>query len=310
MQRAFLGSSGIEASRIGFGCMGLSGSYGAVERGAALATLDAALEAAVDFFDTADVYGGGENERLLGAALHSHRNRVVLATKGGATRDAQGRATNDGTPDYLIRACEASLRRLGTDRIDLYYLHRVDPAVPIEDSVGALSRLVEQGKIRAIGLSEVSAATLRRACKVHPVAALQTEYSLACRFVEQDILAACEALNVAFVAYSPLGRGLLGGSLPGGLAAVLGEGDLRAQIPRFQAGNREANQAAVERFHALAHELSLAPAQVALTWLLQRPAAPFLIPGSRDPLRAQRNAAAARLTLPPEAMERPGSAVR
>lgn len=200
MQYAQLGRTGLSVSRIGFGCMGLSGSYGPVQRGAAAQALHAALDAGVNFFDTADVYGAGDNERLVGETLRAHRDRVVLATKGGATRDAQGRATNDGSPHYLARACEASLQRLGVDCIDLYYLHRVDPQVPIEDSVGALSRLVEQGKVRAIGLSEVSAQTLRRACAVHPVAALQTEYSLGCRLVEDEILPLCTELGVSFVA--------------------------------------------------------------------------------------------------------------
>lgn len=296
MQHARLGSSNITASRLGFGCMGLSGTYGPVGRAEATAALHAALDAGVDFFDTADVYGGGENERLLGEALRPHRQRVVLATKGGATRDAQGRATNDGSPDYLVRACEASLQRLGVETIDLYYLHRVDPQVPIEDSVGALARLVAQGKVRAIGLSEVGPQTLRRACKVHPVAALQTEYSLACRFVEDEILAACRELGVSFVAYSPLGRGLLGGGLLD--QPTLPAGDLRAAIPRFQPGNVEVNLRAAARLRELATRLALTPAQLALAWVLRQQGADFAIPGSRDAGRARTNAAAADVVLP------------
>jgi len=296
VRHACLGLGGITASRIGFGCMGLSGTYGPVGRAEAMAALHAALDAGVDFFDTADVYGGGENERLVGEALRPHRQRVVLATKGGATRDAQGRATNDGSPEYLARACEASLQRLGVDAIDLYYLHRVDPQVPIEDSVGALARLVEQGKVRAIGLSEVGPHTLRRACRVHPVAALQTEYSLACRFVEDEVLPACRELGVSFVAYSPLGRGLLGGSLLD--QPALPAGDLRAAIPRFQPGNVEANLRAAQRLRELATRLALAPAQLALGWVLRQRGADFAIPGSRDAGRARANAAATEVVLP------------
>jgi aryl-alcohol dehydrogenase-like predicted oxidoreductase len=300
VRHACLGLNGITASRIGFGCMGLSGTYGPVERAQATAALHAALDAGIDFFDTADVYGGGENERLVGEALRPHRQRVVLATKGGATRDAQGRATNDGSPEYLVRACEASLQRLGVETIDLYYLHRVDPRVPIEDSMGALARLVEQGKVRAIGLSEVGPQTLRKACKVHPVAALQTEYSLACRFVEDEILPACRDLGVSFVAYSPLGRGLLGGGLLD--QPTLPAGDLRAAIPRFQPGNVEANLRAARRLRDLAVQLSLTPAQLALGWVLRPRGAPFAIPGSRDGERVRANAAAAEVVLPPSAL--------
>ncbi len=296
MQYAQLGRTGLSVSRIGFGCMGLSGSYGPVQRGAAAQALHAALDAGVNFFDTADVYGAGDNERLVGETLRAHRDRVVLATKGGATRDAQGRATNDGSPHYLARACEASLQRLGVDCIDLYYLHRVDPQVPIEDSVGALSRLVEQGKVRAIGLSEVSAQTLRRACAVHPVAALQTEYSLGCRLVEDEILPLCTELGVSFVAYSPLGRGLLGGDLLAG--PDLAAGDIRAAIPRFQRGAVEGNLRAAARLGAIAQGLGLSAAQLALAWVLHRPQAPLAIPGSRNPERARANAAAADVRLP------------
>lgn len=301
MQYAQLGRTSLSVSRIGFGCMGLSGSYGPVQRDAAAHALHAALDAGVNFFDTADVYGAGDNERLVGEALRGHRDRVVLATKGGATRDAQGRATNDGSPHYLARACEASLQRLGVDVIDLYYLHRVDPQVPIEDSVGALSRLVEQGKVRAIGLSEVSAGTLRRACAVHPVSALQTEYSLGCRFVEDEILPLCAELGVSFVAYSPLGRGLLGGDL---LASPeLGAGDMRAAIPRFQRGALDGNLRAAARLSAIAEGLGLTAAQLVLAWVLRRPEAPMAIPGSRNPERARSNAAAADVRLPMEVIE-------
>lgn len=301
MQYANLGRTDISVSRVGFGCMGLSGSYGQVERSRALAALHAALDAGVTLFDTADVYGAGDNERLVGEALRARRNEVVLATKGGATRDSLGRATNDGSPAYLTRASEASLRRLGVDVIDLYYLHRVDPQVPIEESMGALSRLVQAGKIRAIGLSEVSAETLRRACAVHPVAALQTEYSLACRFVEDEILPACNQLGVSFVAYSPIGRGLLGGDLL--RSPRLDAGDMRTAIPRFGPGAMTSNLRTATKLQELATELGCSAAQLAIAWVLHRPQAPFAIPGSRNPDRARANAAAAELTITPAVLE-------
>lgn len=301
MQYAQLGSTGLSVSRIGFGCMGLSGSYGPVQRDRAAHALHAALDAGVNFFDTADVYGAGDNERLVGEALRGHRDGVVLATKGGATRDAQGRPTNDGSSQYLTRACEASLRRLGVDCVDLYYLHRVDPHVPIEDSVGALSRLVEHGKVRAIGLSEVSAQTLCRACAVHPVSALQTEYSLGCRFVEDEMLPLCAELGVTFVAYSPLGRGLLGGDLL--RSPDLGAGDMRAAIPRFQRGVIDANLRAAARLGAIAEGLGLTAAQLVLAWVLHRPEAPLAIPGSRNPMRVRDNAGAADVRLPANVLE-------
>lgn len=281
--------------------MGLSGSYGSVDRTLAIDAVHAAFDAGITFFDTADVYGGGENERLLGEALRPQRDRVVLATKGGATRDSQGRATNNGSPEYLVSACEASLTRLDVDTIDLYYLHRVDPVVPIEDSVGALVRLVEQGKVRSIGLSEVSAATLRRACRVHPIAALQTEYSLACRFVEGEILGACSELGVSFVAYSPLGRGLLGGSMRE--SVPMEPSDLRASIPRFHPDNIASNLRATHRLQELAERQNATGAQLALAWLLQRPSAPFAIPGSRKSERVRSNAAAADLALEPATVQ-------
>lgn len=300
MQYARLGRTPLTASRLGFGCMGLSGCYGKAERPGAVAALRAALDAGITFFDTADVYGNGENERLVGEVLRPHRDRIVLATKGGATRDAQGKATNDASPGYLAQACDASLARLGVDVIDLYYLHRVDPKVPVEDSVGALSRLVERGKVRAIGLSEVSVATLRRACAVHPVTALQTEYSLAVRFVEDEILPACAELGVSFVAYSPLGRGLLTGAVAA--PAELAEGDLRRPIPRFQPENLARNLEVSRRLDRLARDHGLTTAQLALAWVLGRPTAPFAIPGTRSAARAAANAAAADVALAPEVL--------
>jgi len=276
--------------------MGLSGSYGEVDRAAAIQTLQAAADAGITLFDTADVYGAGENERLLGDALRSRRHQVLLATKGGATRDAQGRATNCGTPQYLMQACEASLARLGTDHIDLYYLHRVDPEVPIEDSVGAMARLVEQGKVRAIGLSEVSEATLRRAHAVHPVAALQSEFSLACRQPAESLFEACRASGISFVAYSPLGRGLLGG-LEQAATPASGQ-DIRSSIPRFSPENLAHNVRMVARMRTIADGLDLSVAQLALAWVLNRPFPVFAIPGTRNAGRVAENVRAAGVALP------------
>ncbi len=292
MQHVHLGQSGLSAAQLGFGCMALSGSYGSVDRHTALKTLHDAADAGITLFDTADVYGAGDNERLLGEAMRDRRQQILLSTKGGATRDAQGRATNCGTPDYLVQACDASLRRLGVDYIDLYYLHRIDPAVPVEESVGALGRLVEQGKVRAIGLSEVSEATLLRAHLTHPITALQSEFSLACRQPAESMFEVCQELGVSFVAYSPLGRGLLTGATP----AL--HGDLRSNIPRFDPDNLSHNLDTVARMTSLANGLGISPAQLALAWVLRRPLPVFAIPGTRSGERVMQNVAAARIELP------------
>lgn len=296
MQDAQIGHSALTAPRLGFGCMGLSGSYGAVERPQALRTLQAAADAGIRLFDTADVYGAGDNERLLGEALCARKHDVLFATKGGATRDAQGQATNCGTPAYLTRACEASLARLGVEQIDLYYLHRIDPDVPVEESVGAMARLVEQGKVRALGLSEVSEDTLRRAHAVHPIAALQSEFSLACRQPAESLFKTCEELGVSFVAYSPLGRGLLTG---GGSGALAPSGDLRSVIPRFNAENLTHNLPLIARLKSLADGLGIQTGQLALAWLLSRPFPVFAIPGTRHAQRVAQNVDAAGVVLPP-----------
>lgn len=296
MQYLRIGRSELRASRVGLGGMALSGAYGAVSRSDAVDVITASLDAGVNFFDTADVYGAGDNEHLIGEALRAHRDRVVIATKGGATRDAQGRATNNGRPEYLTQACDASLARLGMTEVDLYYLHRADPQVPIEESVGALARLVERGKVRAIGLSEVSPETLRRACKVHPISALQTEYSLTCRFVEEELLATCEELGVSFVAYSPLGRGLIGGSLAP--EAQFAPGDIRTHIPRFARSELEHNLSLIDRLRVLASELGITVAQLAIAWVLAQRGHPFAIPGTRTARRAVENAQAGEIELP------------
>ena len=263
MKTRRLGRDGPEVSALGLGCMGMSGSYGASDDGEARATLDRAIELGVTFLDTADVYGAGHNETFLGAALRGRRNRVFLATKFGnvwgqpGTPGTPGLHQVDGSPAYAAKACEDSLGRLGTDVIDLYYLHRVDSAVPIEDTVGAMARLVEAGKVRYIGLSEAATETIRRAHRVHPIAALQSEYSLFARDPEAEHLATCRELGIGFVPFSPLSRGLLSG----GFAALgpLAESDMRRRLPRFEDGNIERNLDLVGAVVALAEERGLCP---------------------------------------------------
>lgn len=296
MNYANLGQSALKASRVGFGCMPLTGVYGAATIDDGAKALLAAVDAGINFFDTADVYGNGENERLVGTMLRPFRNKVIIATKGGATRDKDGKPTNDGSPAYLRKACDASLQRLGIESIDLYYLHRVDPKVPIEDSVGELSRLVTEGKIREIGLSEVNAQTLQQAHSVHMIAALQTEYSLSCRFAEEDIMPACEALGVSFIAYSPLGRGLLTRDLGDGVQFA--DDDMRRNIPRFQDLNIRRNLETTAKLKEIAADLGLMPAQLALAWALSHASRPFVIPGTRNAARVVGNAHAANIALP------------
>ncbi len=301
LPRRTLGRHGPVVSALGLGCMGMSDFYGPSEHTANLAVLHHALDIGVNFLDTADMYGVGtegmgENERLLAHVLRERRDEIVLATKFGNVRGADGAFLGvDGRPEYVAAACDASLRRLGVDHIDLYYQHRVDRTVPIEDTVGAMARLVEAGKVRHLGLSEAAPATLRRAAAVHPIAALQTEYSLWTRDVEAEILPTCCALGIGFVAYSPLGRGFLTGAITG--ADRLADNDWRRQNPRFQADNAERNRALVDAIAAIARARGCTPAQLALAWLLDRGEDIVPIPGTRRIARLDENAAAARIAL-------------
>jgi aryl-alcohol dehydrogenase-like predicted oxidoreductase len=285
-----------EVSAIGLGCMNLSHAYGtppAPDAGARL--LLRALELGVNHFDTAALYGFGANEELVGRVLKPHRARIVLASKCGMT-GVDGKRVIDGRPQTLQRTCEESLRRLQTDVIDLYYLHRWDKKVPIEDSVGALADLVRAGKVRAIGLSEVSAATLRKAHAVHPIAALQNEYSVWTRNPEIAGLDACRALGVALVAFSPLARGFLTGTLRD--VTAFEEKDIRRQMPRFAPDNYAANLRLLDGFGALAREAGCTPAQLALAWLLARGDHVVPIPGTRSTAHLEENVAAADIKLP------------
>jgi len=292
-----------EVSAIGLGCMSLSHAYGAPPpRAQAEQVLLGALDAGYTFFDTAAVYGLGHNETLVGEVLSPHRDKFMLASKCGIT-DATGTQRGiDGRPETIKALCEVSLTRLKTEVIDLYYLHRMDRQVPIEDSVGALADLVAAGKIREIGLSEVSATTLRRAHAVHPIAALQTEYSPWTRNPEIAVLDACRDLGVAFVAFSPVGRGFLAGGVTD--AAKLEEGDFRRAMPRFQGEAFQANLALYRKFEALARDAGCTTAQLCLAWLLQKDEIIVPIPGTTNPDHMREDAAAAGVTLSDAAMAR------
>jgi aryl-alcohol dehydrogenase-like predicted oxidoreductase len=287
----------LEVSALGLGCMGMSEFYGPSDETEALATIARARELGIDLLDTADAYGIGLNEELVGRAVRGRRGEFVIATKFGLVRDRanpQARGVN-GRPEYVRAACDASLRRLGVEVIDLYYLHRVDPAVPIEETVGAMAGLVAAGKVRFIGLSEAAPATLRRAHAVHPITALQSEYSLWTRDPEDGALAACRELGVGFVAYSPLGRGFLTGQIK--RCEDLAADDFRRFSPRFQGENFARNLALVERLAAMARERRVTPAQLALAWVLARGQDVVPIPGTKKIDRVEENAGALAVTL-------------
>ena len=291
-----LGRSGLTVSALGLGCMGMSEFYGAADEAASIATLHHAIDLGVTFLDTADAYGPFTNETLVGKATRHRRGDVVLATKFGFERRADGTPIGiNGRPEYVARACDASLGRLGVDTIDLYYQHRVDPAVPIEETVGAMAALVAAGKVRYLGLSEAAPATLRRAVTVHPIAALQTEYSLWSRDPEGELLATCRELGIGFVSYSPLGRGFLTGRFRS--IDDLEPGDWRRQNPRFQGANFQKNLDVVERVQALARQKGCTPAQLALAWLLAQGSDIVPIPGSTRAERVEENAGAAAVAL-------------
>ena len=292
MEQRTLGRSGLAVSSQGLGCMGMSEFYGPRDDAESLATIARALELGVTFLDTADVYGPLINEELVGRAIRGRREQVVLATKFGIVRDPKDPTKRgiSGRPEYVRQCCEASLRRLGVERIDLYYQHRVDPQTPIEETVGAMAELVRQGKVRFLGLSEAGSETLRRASAVHPIAALQSEYSLWSRDPEDGVLATCRELGIGFVAYSPLGRGFLTGQIR--RFEDLAPDDYRRFSPRFQGENFERNLALVARVEALAREKQCTPAQLALAWVLAQGDDVVPIPGTKRRERLEENAAA------------------
>ena len=296
MQTVALGRQGLTASRQGLGCMGMSDFYGAPDDAESIATIHRALELGVDFFDTADMYGPYTNEVLLGRALGGRRDEAVIATKFGIQRDPSNPAARsiNGRPEYVREACDASLSRLGTDHIDLYYQHRVDPDTPIEETVGAMAELVTEGKVRYLGLSEAGPQTIRRAHAVHPISALQTEYSIWARQPEAEVLPTVRELGIGFVAYSPLGRGFLTGAVD---MAELAPGDFRRGQPRFLGENLDVNQVIVNRIRQLAAARGVTPAQLALAWVAQQGQDIVPIPGTKRRRYLEENAAAAGLVL-------------
>ena len=307
MQQRKLGNSTLNVSAIGLGCMSMSNVYGKGDDAESIAVVQHALDLGVNFLDSSDMYGWGQNEELLAKALRGRREHVVLATKFGNLRKPDGTPTVNGRPEYVPQACDASLRRLGVETIDLYYQHRVDPAVPIEDTVGAMAKLVQQGKVRFLGLSEAAPATIRRAHKEHPITALQSEFSLLYRVEAEETLPTLRELGISFVAYSPLGRSLLTGSVRS--ASEIPSDDRRRDHPRFKEENLQKNLELVRRIEAIAREKRFTPGQLALAWLLAQGPDRVPIPGTKRKGRLEENAGAVDVGLSAEDVKRISEAV-
>jgi len=308
MEQRNLGKSGIQVSAIGLGLMSMSGVYGKPDDSESTAVIHRALELGINVLDSSDMYGWGQNEELLGRALRGRRDKAIVITKFGQVKNpAGGGNLVNGRAEYVIEACDASLKRLGIDVIDLYFQHRVDPSVPIEETVSGLKRLVEQGKVRAIGLCEASASTVRRAHAVHPLAALQSEYSLLYRSEAEAVLPTCRELGITFVAYSPLGRSMLTGSVK--TVADIPDGDRRRDHPRFQDENLAQNRVLVEKLEAMAQEKGCTVGQLVLAWLLAQGKDVVPIPGTKRRGRLDENIGALRVTLSPEDVKKISDAV-
>jgi len=306
-ERRRLGGMGPEVSAIGLGCMSLSGVYGTSDDEAGIALIHRAIDLGVDHFDSSDMYGWGQNEELLGRALKGRRHGIVIASKFGQTRRPGGANGVDGSPAYIAQACEASLRRLGVEVIDLYYQHRVDPAVPVEETVGAMARLVEQGKVRFLGMCEARPERVRRAHATHPIAAVQGEFSLLYREEATETRQLTRDLGIAYVAYAPLGRSLLAGVVPD--FAHLDAGDTRGRHPRFMGDNFAKNRALVERLEVVAEEKGCTPAQLALAWLAAQGADVIPIPGTKQIARLEENLGALDVHLTPADIDRISAAI-
>ena len=297
-----LGCSNLRVATVGLGCMGMSDFYGPRDDAESVETIQRALELGVNFLDTSDAYGPHKNEELVGRALRGHRGQALLATKFGIVRGSDGSRSINGKPEYVRQACEASLKRLGVETIDLYYQHRVDPNTPIEETVGAMARLVEAGKVRSLGLSEAAPQTIRRAGKVHPIAALQTEYSLWSRDPEDELLSLCAELGITFVAYSPLGRGFLTGQIK--TFEDLAPDDFRRIAPRFQGDNFQKNLQLVDRITKIASEKGCTPSQLALAWVVAQAPHIVTIPGTKRIKYLEENVNANKVRLTPEDLKR------
>lgn len=302
-----LGQEGLVVSALGLGCMGMSQAYGPADEAGSSATIDRALELGIFFLDTANAYGDGHNERLVGRAIAGRRDQVVLATKFGIVRDGAMAGSISGRPEYVRSCCEESLQRLNTDYIDLYYQHRVDPEVPIEETVGAMAELVGAGKVRFLGLSEASADSLERAAAIHPISALQSEWSLWTRDIEEEVLATARRLGIGLVPFSPLGRGFLSGKIRD--PKDFGADDFRRENPRFQGENFERNLELVRLVEQLATDRGITPAQLALAWLLGQGDDVVPIPGTKQRLKLEENAQAASVTLSDAELDRLSSLV-
>lgn len=303
MKTRKLGTQGLTVSELGLGCMGMSEFYGNTDDAESIATIHQAINSGISFLDTADMYGPFTNEQLVGRAIKDRRDQVILATKFGNVRTPSGEYLRiDGKPEYVRQACDASLQRLGIDTIDLYYQHRVDPTVPIEETIGAMAELVQQGKVRYLGMSEAAPATIRRAHAVHPITALETEYSLWSRDPEDEILPTVRELGIGFVAYSPLGRGFLSGAIT--KPEDLAPDDYRSHSPRFQGENFHKNLQVVEQVQAIANEKGVTPSQLALAWLLAQSDDIVPIPGTKRRSYLEENVAAVDITLTSDELRR------